>query len=105
MPDSPKRYSEVQKPQKVRSVQITADTDLINPRFNYQPRDPEKTLPQDVTVDVLQKGKWIPVAQKAGNVFRQIRVTFPEITADQVRVNILKAQDADYTVLSEIRVY
>lgn len=92
-------------PQKVRSVQITADTDLINPRFNYQPRDPDKTLPQDVTVDVLQKGKWIPVAQKAGNVFRQIRVTFPEITADQVRVNILKAQDADYTVLSEIRVY
>lgn len=89
----------------ISTVQITADVDLAYPMyaFHYVPLA-DRTV-KDLTVSVHNKDGWQDVGKVNGNFRRLIRVNFPPITSDAVRITVTDTLGVSYAKIYEVRVY
>lgn len=86
-------------------VQITAGVDLCYPRyaFHYVPLA-DKTV-KCLTVEVHNKDGWHKVGEVRENFRRMMRVQFPPIAADAVKITVTDTLGVNYAKIYEVRIY
>lgn len=71
--------------------------------FHYVPLA-DRTA-KDLTVSVHNKDGWQDVGKVSGNFRRLIRVNFPPIMANSVRITVTDTLGVSYAKIYEVRVY
>lgn len=93
------------KKEKVSMVQITADTDLMYPRYSYQPAPEYNLTASDFTIEIKNNGQWKKVGEVKDNFIRQNRVKFDAVCADAVKITVTKTLGCNFAKINEIRIY
>lgn len=90
---------------EISNVQITADVDLAYPMyaFHYVPLA-DRTV-KNLTVSVHNANGWRTVGEITDNFRRLIRVNFPPVKADAVKITVTDTLGVNYAKIYEVRIY
>ncbi len=88
----------------ISRVQITVETDLTYPLFSCWETPPFYDTANDITIELLKDGKCMEKKEITDNFVRQIRSDFSNMSADEVKVTVNKA-DSNVAIINEIRIY
>ena len=82
---------ELEAPTQINQVRLVFDTDLTNPGTCWGLKIPNVPLcVKEYTVELLANGEWVRVADVTDNFMRRRVHTFDTITAESIRINVLK---------------
>lgn len=91
--------------QQVGAIQITTDTDLFNPLWSFQDMKFFGKTAKKVKCEVHTDNGWEQVGECENNFLRVMRITFPPIEADKVRVTVTESNDGKSAKIFEVRIY
>ena len=95
----------LKKTSVICEIQVTTDTDLTYPRHSYGEQRKYAKTAEHVIVEALSADGWKKVGEKTDNCCRQMRFSFPPISAEAVRVTVLSSAGENVAKLLEIRIY
>lgn len=90
---------------EITNVQITADVDLAYPMYAFRYVPPADRTVKDLTVSVHNKNGWHTVGKITDNFRRLIRVKFPPVKADEVKITATDTLGVNYAKIYDIRIY
>ena len=97
------------KESEISSVEITTDTDLVNPRIAFwQPAkntDQVTFTAKDVDLLIYDGEKWKKVATKTDNYLRQIIFNFKPQKAQKVKIKVNSTTGNKSVKIYEVRIY
>lgn len=95
----------LKKEEEISFVQVVADVDLAYPMYAFQYVPLADRTIKDLSVSVHNENGWTKVADVTGNFNRLIRINFPKIKADEVKLTVIDTLGANYAKIYEVRIY
>lgn len=92
-------------PINVSMVQITAETDLVYPRYSFEDAPPFDYTAKKLAIEIIRDGKCVEKREISDNYLRQMREEFDDLIADEVKITVTETSGKEVAVLNEIRVY
>ena len=99
--ETPKMKAE----KEISNVQITADVDLAYPMYAFRHVPPADRTVKGLTVSVHNADGWHTVGKITDNFRRLIRVKFPPVKADEVKITVTDTLGVNYAKIYDIRIY
>lgn len=90
---------------EISNVQITADVDLAYPMYAFRYVPPADRTVKGLTVSVHNADGWHTVGKITDNFRRLIRVKFPPVKADEVKITVTDTLGVNYAKIYEVRIY
>ncbi len=93
------------EPHDISEVLITTEADISYPTYAYREATMFTGMAQDLTVSILQSGKWIDVKRITDNVYKQMVVRFDKQNAEAVKITVTKSRNDIRAHITEVRIY
>lgn len=90
---------------EINEVRITTYVDLSYPNYCFKANPVFTGTAQDMTVSLLQDGKWKEVCTIKDNCFKQAVARFEKQKAEAVKVTVTKTINSSSAHITEIRIY
>ncbi len=97
---------ELKKPSELNSVSLVFDTDMTNPSTSRGYKAPYvPTCVRDYEIQILENGIWKTAVSVTDNFMRKRTHRFEAVTAEKIRVNVLKTSGSPSARITEVRAY
>lgn len=96
---------ELDRKSEISAIQVTTDTDLYNPLWSFRDMPVFGKTATKIKYEVFGENGWVRVGETENNFLRVMRITFPTVTADKVRITVEDSNDGKSAKIFEVRIY